>query len=112
MKYLVPITAAVFFAISPAIAQEENKGDTGQGLSLMEEGMKLLFKGMVEEMDPMKEELRNMFESMGPAFLELQGVIGDLTNYHKPEVLPNGDIIIRRKIPLVVEPPVPEETDI
>jgi hypothetical protein len=78
----------------------------------MDEGMMRVLKGMVEEMDPMKEVLRNLFESMGPAFLELQGVIGDLTNYHKPEVLPNGDIIIRRKIPLVVEPPVPEETDI
>jgi hypothetical protein len=26
-------------------------------------------------------------------------MIGDLRNYHPPEKLPNGDIIIRRKTP-------------
>ena len=30
--------------------------------------------------------------------------VGDLSAYHAPEVLPNGDIIIRRKTPQETEP--------
>jgi hypothetical protein len=31
-------------------------------------------------------------------------MIGDVRNYHAPEMLPNGDIIIRRRVPA----PAPE----
>jgi hypothetical protein len=31
-------------------------------------------------------------------------MIGDVRNYHAPEMLPNGDIIIRRRVP-VADPP-------
>jgi hypothetical protein len=36
---------------------------------------------------------------MGPALRDLMDQVGDLSAYHAPEVLPNGDIIIRRKTP-------------
>jgi len=41
--------------------------------------------------------LENLMTEMGPALTELQDTIEDWSNYHPPEVLPNGDIIIRRK---------------
>ena len=44
--------------------------------------------------------------------LELEGKIVDMSLYYLPEVLPNGDIIIRRRVPLVVEPPLADETEI
>ena len=34
-----------------------------------------------------------------PHLAELADMIGDLGNYQAPERLPNGDIILRRKIP-------------
>jgi len=75
-----------------------------EGLTLMEEGAKLLFHGLMTEMEPALKDLQGLADQMAPALTELQGLIGDFTNFHAPEVLPNGDIIIRRKVPLKVEP--------
>ena len=39
--------------------------------------------------------------------------IDDIRNYHPPEVLPNGDIIIRRKTPAeLAAPPAEGEIDL
>jgi hypothetical protein len=40
----------------------------------------------------------------------LQDALGNLNAYHAPEILPNGDIIIRRKTP--AELVTPNEDDI
>jgi hypothetical protein len=90
-----------------AIAQEAEK----DGFSLMEEGAKLFLRGMMEEAEPALDELRRFaeemqpamrqfVEEMGPALNELMGKIDDLSNYEPPEMLPNGDIILRRKVPM------------
>lgn len=76
----------------------------GEGLSLMEQGATLLFRGLMTEMEPALKDLQGLAGEMGPALLDLQEKIGDFTNYHVPEVLPNGDIIIRRKTPLEITP--------
>ena len=80
----------------------------GEGLSLMEEGAKLLFRGLMTEMGPAMKDLQGLAKEMAPALAELKEMIGDFSDYHAPEVLPNGDIIIRRKTPLKVEPPLEE----
>ena len=65
--------------------------------------------GLAGEMGPV---MRDFFTEMGPAFAELLGQIDDLSNYHLPEMLPNGDIIIRRKVPLKAEPEPETEIEI
>jgi hypothetical protein len=65
----------------PAQAQEEERGR-----DLMAEALRLFMQGFMAEMEPAIEDLE--------LFLR------DLNAYHPPEVLPNGDIIIRRKTPL------------
>lgn len=116
MKHITAISTALFLAVTPVMADSANtptkNDDVGQGLNLVEEGMKQLFRGMLEEMGPMKEELRGLLENMGPMMLELQDMIGDVTKYQLPEMLPNGDIIIRRKVPLKPEIPENGETDL
>ncbi len=47
----------------------------------------------------------------GPALRELQGALQNLDAYHPPEVLPNGDILIRRKEPLPGAPAAPGTPD-
>ena len=70
-----------------------------EGLSLLEEGTRLFLKGLMAEMEPALDELR-------------QGLMA-LDGYHAPEILPNGDIIIRRKrMPETPEGPGPDEIDI
>ena len=51
-----------------------------------------------------EEEARPFFEEEMLPFLESLGALmDDMTAYERPERLPNGDIIIRRKTPLEKE---------
>ena len=53
--------------------------------------------------DRMDDALRRMMEDLKPALdetlklMESFEAIGDPRHYHLPEILPNGDIILRRK---------------
>ena len=77
----------------PAAAQEDGESDMAEGLDLLSEGTRLLMEGLIQELAPALEGLR-------------EG-LSDLNAYHPPEMLPNGDIIIRRKAP-IVEDEIPE----
>lgn len=106
--YIFPMKAVSAIALSlclslPAAAQEE-----GEGKSLMEQGAELFFEGLRKEMAPSLESLQGFaeelgpsmlafIEEMGPALAELAATVQDWSAYHAPEMLPNGDIIIRKK---------------
>lgn len=67
-----------------------------EGFDLLQEGTRLMLRGLMEELEPALRDMRDR--------------IGDLSAYHPPEILPNGDIIIRRKVPLEPdEAPAPGE---
>lgn len=124
MRHLLLIGAVSAVLAAPAIAQEETDK------SLMEQGAELFFEGLRKEMEPALDELlgvvrefgpamQSFFEEMGPALSELAGEIQDWSVYDAPEMLPNGDIIIRRKPtedpedePLKSEDPPEGATDI
>ncbi|MFE3838623.1 hypothetical protein [Pseudogemmobacter sonorensis] len=106
---------ALAFATAGGVARAELPSErpgpaedaTSEGFSLIEEGAKLLLRGLMAEMEPVLddmagavEELRPRFEALGPQLEELLRLVDDIGNYHAPERLPNGDILIRRKIPL------------
>ena len=104
MKHTALATVLVATLATPIAAQEE----TEDGFSLMERGMSLFFRGVMTEMDPALEELKKLMDEAGPAvysFLQDMGPrLGEILNevedwsvYEAPEILPNGDIIIRRK---------------
>ncbi|HCE70945.1 hypothetical protein KQ247_14290 [Ruegeria pomeroyi] len=97
-----------------ATAQEEEE----PGRSLMERGAELFLKGLSQEVEPALRDLRDMagkvgpsvlsfLEQMGPALADLADKVEDWSVYEMPEMLPNGDIIIRRKTPL--PDPAPEQ---
>lgn len=78
--------------------------ETGGGL--MQRGLQLFMDGLLQEMEPALEGLQDLgpemlgfLREMGPALAELMEDIKDWSAYHPPEILPNGDIIIRRKDP-------------
>lgn len=84
----------------------------------MERGAQLFFEGLMKEMEPAIEEFQGLTEDMGPALRdfaaemgpklsELMDEIEDWSAYEPPEVLENGDIIIRRKPDRPMD--VPEE---
>ncbi|SEQ25156.1 hypothetical protein SAMN04488092_10554 [Thalassovita taeanensis] len=90
-------------------------------MSLMEQGARLFFRGLSEEIEPAIEDLRDLSEqmepalrefaqTMGPALKELMEKVGDINMYHPPEMLPNGDIILRRKDDPLPPPEPPAES--
>ncbi|WP_199286486.1 hypothetical protein, partial [Pseudogemmobacter humi] len=96
---------------APAHAQTAEPAPEGrgaeEGFSLIEEGAKLLLRGLMAEMEPKVREMEEAFrdlapqiEALGPQLREIARLMGDVQNYHMPEVLENGDILIRRKTPL------------
>lgn len=103
MKTLAPL--AVCLALVAPIAHAE---DEAEGKSLMEQGMEMFFQGLREEMSPALKDLQNLteefgpqmrgfFQEMGPALGDIMDQVKDWSRYDAPEILPNGDIIIRRK---------------
>lgn len=88
---------------TPALAEEEEGG-----FSLMERGAQMLMEGLLREMEPALDDLQGMAQDfgpalqsfaaqMGPALRDLLDEIEDWSVYAPPEILDNGDIIIRRK---------------
>jgi hypothetical protein len=110
MKHaLYPLVALLF--VAPAFAQETVPApapEVEEGFSMMEQGAKLLFKGLMAGMEPAMDDMSRALTEMQPALKDLMAMIGDINNYHAPEMLENGDIIIRRKLPSEVTPTAPE----
>lgn len=90
----------------------------------MEQGAELFFEGLRREMEPALDDLlglaeqfgpamQSFMEEMGPALAELGGKVKDWSVYEAPEMLPNGDIIIRKKpeLPAPDEDAPADETD-
>lgn len=71
---------AAFLIATPAVAQDEERGR-----DLMSEALRLFMQGFMAEMEPALEDLESF--------------LSEFNAYHPPEVLPNGDILIRRKTP-------------
>ncbi|UWQ34171.1 hypothetical protein K3555_06650 [Leisingera sp. M527] len=106
MKQILLPAALVALMPAPLAAQEA--GEEGGAPSLMERGAELFWEGLREEMAPALEDLQGMMEDigpsmgaflaeMGPALAEIAKEVEDWSVYELPEILPNGDIIIRKK---------------
>ena len=95
MRKLTAYAISAFLVATPVAAEDT---DLREGMDLLSEGTKLLLRGLMGEIEP--------------ALRDLEGALTDLHAYHPPEVLPNGDIIIRRKVPKTVRPPLSEDGEI
>jgi hypothetical protein len=96
---------ALFMTLSAAEAQEAPNADVEEGMSLLEQGAQMLLRGMMAEMEPALDEMAEALESAKPMLRDLIAMMGEVQNYHAPEMLPNGDIILRRKLPSEIDLP-------
>jgi hypothetical protein len=87
------VVAALMAA--PVGATDDTRQELREGMDLMGEAMRLMLRGLQGEIEP--------------ALRELEDALRDMHAYHPPEILPNGDIIIRRKVPKPVDPNAPGE---
>ena len=110
MKQIILATAIALTA-APVAAQMTDppveREETSPGRDLIEEGAKLFFRGLLSEAEPTLRDLQDfadevgpkmkaLTDQMGPVLADIVSMIDDIKNYSAPEVLPNGDIIIRR----------------
>ncbi|WP_022702977.1 hypothetical protein [Pseudorhodobacter ferrugineus] len=91
---------------SPLLAQDAQT-DREEGFSLMERGFRLLFDGLMQDMEPALDEMAKAMKDLEPMARQLAELVGDVQNYDPPERLDNGDIIIRRKIGAPPPPDLP-----
>ncbi|WP_284325080.1 AAA+ family ATPase [Cypionkella aquatica] len=89
---------------APAMAQTAPPSDADKGLSLMQQGAELLFNHMMGQVEPSLQDMAQALKDAQPKIMEILAMVDDLTNYHAPEKLPNGDIILRRKTPAELKP--------
>ena len=108
-RAIIPLLICLWAA--PVAAQDASPappGDVDQGVSLLQEGAKLLLKGLMSNMEPAMQEMGRAMTDLQPALQDLLVMMGDVTKYHAPEMLKNGDIIIRRKTAAELAPAAPE----
>ncbi len=118
MRAPVVLFAALLAAL-PLAAEEEApqqapgpapEGGIAEGLSLLQQGAEALLRGLRDEMDPaldrMAGELAELAGRLDPVLRDLARLIDDVTAYEAPVILPNGDILIRRR-PDAPPPAVP-----
>ncbi|MFP7673382.1 hypothetical protein ACG74X_08500 [Marivita sp. S0852] len=100
--------AALIVTLAAAPALSEEGSDSEEGSNLMEQGAELFFRGLMDELDPALEQLegladeigpvlREFADDLGPALRSLQDEVEDWSAYEPPIILPNGDILIKRK---------------
>ena len=110
----IALPAVLALALAQPAQAEETP--TNEGFGLMEKGARLLFEGLMQEMQPALREMEGLSENFEPAirgFVQNMGPklgtfleqVDDFSKYHAPEILPNGDIIMRRKSADEMDPP-------
>lgn len=90
--FLAAFAVAASLAVPPVQA-----GSDGAGDKPLSEELDQIFQGMIDQMKPALDEFLDA--------LEVLESIDSIKHYERPEVLPNGDIIIRRRGDA---PPLPE----
>lgn len=83
-KLAATMGLAAVLAAAPARADEPAAPEKP-----LSEQIEEALRGLVEQVEPALEQLRDTFRVLER--------VDSLEHYQKPEILPNGDIIIRRK---------------
>ena len=116
MKQILLSGFIVFAGLSAAQAEEPAPG-------LIERGAQMFLKGLIQQLQPalrdldelsgsLEPALRSFTTEMAPYLRDLLQQVDDWSVYEAPEVLPNGDIILRKKISPPNVAPQPEKIDI
>lgn len=82
MLRLATILTCLALPLTPALAQSD-QDEVQEGMDLLSEGARRLLEQLTEDLTPLLRQLESQIE--------------ELQSYEAPEILPNGDIIIRRK---------------
>jgi hypothetical protein len=88
-RFALPLSSEPY---SPPQEAPQDKG----ALSLSEMFEQIL-RGFLSEAEPQLRELERGFSALEPEIQRFLDELRGMTQYHPPEILPNGDILIRRR---------------
>lgn len=99
--------------LAPAIAQVQTETpESEEAPVLLMDLFDRLLRGFITEIEPQMRELERGFSSLEPELQRFLDEMRGMTQYHPPEVLPNGDILIRRRAQSAPEEaPEPQEEE-
>ena len=98
MKTLVLPLAICGLLALPVQAEEEGLPPPAQeNAPLLFDLFERLLQGFMTEVEPQMRELERGFTALEPELQRFLQQLRDMTQYHPPEILPNGDILIRRR---------------
>lgn len=83
-RFALPV--ALLLCAAPVAAQDVEP----EGPGLFERGAELMLRGLLDQLGPAINDVE-------AAMMVLGRVVEELGGYEAPEILPNGDIIIRRR---------------
>ncbi len=110
MRFTGRFLLCLCLSVTPAAAEAPG-ASVDEGMSLLEQGARIIMRSLLDDMEPVMKDLKDgmgeAMAEMGPALRALLAKIDDIRNFHPPEVLPNGDIILRRKSPAELMQPEP-----
>ncbi|MFK7763050.1 MAG: hypothetical protein AB8B62_07295 [Roseobacter sp.] len=106
------IFVAIFISVClghPLFAQDDDAG------SFWERSTQQFLENLFQDMEPAWQDMQDFLEQMGPAMMGLMDEVKDWSMYETPEILENGDIIMRRKpqnsekaVPIPMPEPMPQ----
>lgn len=103
MRYVLALCLTLIAA--PALAQDApNPVPESPPPPLMDQVEGLMQK-FLERFAPQMQQMEEGLSALEPDLLEFMGKMRDMVQYYPPEVLPNGDILIRRRQPSDQPPP-------
>lgn len=85
---------------------------TEEGLGLVERGLGIIAENLWRDIGPdlnrLGQDMGGALADLAPMLQDLAVLVDDLGNYHAPERLENGDVLIRRKADAPPPPPLGE----
>jgi len=100
---VMPPDARAEDAPAPTPTEENAEENSAPLLEDWTSGAERMMREMLEDLRP---EMEGMMTEIIPRLRQLGELMGGIANYETPEILPNGDIIIRRKPDA---PPMPQD---
>ncbi|AUQ73907.1 hypothetical protein [Phaeobacter piscinae] len=108
LRGALAVAGLLMLPLAPAAQADTAPTQNDEGSSLMQRGAELFWEGLRQEMAPALDDLQALADDfgpslqgflseMGPALAEIANKVEDWSVYERPEILPNGDIIMRRK---------------
>ena len=94
--FIVPVLVCVLSLPATTVQADDSAPPAQESTPLLDLFDQML-RGFMREAEPQMRELERGFEALEPEIQRFLDRMQGLAQYHPPEVLPNGDILIRRR---------------